>query len=1292
MALKDTLIGRAVQSVKNYVSNAINDDQGWIRQGKFTPVQQIKSNFTKAPTIAIGPAQVPNFFNPQVRQVNSNLLNKASSAIKNQFEIQKKDLSEYFVNPLKEHPVLGPATTNIEKGVNALGRTAQGYGELINTWKLPQEQRQQQLKQLEQKYTYGNAFKETKDVAKGALTAYGLASPKTAINSMLGGAAINTAIQGVKNVANKIPVTTGMGQAAQTGAGTGLSYSGTTRLTNSIVQYLANSIPLLKPLTEQSIQKGAPAVTDTLKEGIKKFFNTAGKNILKAAVIETAVETPVWGTLNQKEQETLLQSFQREAVENLVMNVGMAGVNTITDSKALFPIIKQSINDVIQSKIYSPEGIALQSGKINFGADIQPKTGGVEGVTVKSPIKVQPSSKIQVKPKEKIQIPTQPTLKIPTTETSQPIIPKERGFITTVKQAEQTKIPVKQKVQGTYEPISNKETLSQAQKIVSQNYDTAKSRVYNEPLTAETNLIGQELVRKAQKAGRYDEAIEIIETMAKKGTESGQAVQAFSVWQRLTPEGMLRYAQKEIKNANENAGFLTKVFRKGETKLSKETAQFITEQMTKVQKMADGIEKDKIVQSVMERINKEIPIGASEIFDAYRYQNLLSSPRTQLRNAYQNAYQALINRPLTMASEVTVDWVKSTLKGTERTKYMSDVPAYYKGLWNSRIDANNAFMNIWRGKENFTNLDINQIRNKNLPKSLTVVGRLMEGADKYFQSLIGGGEYARMMKNGATEEQAKIAAKKMAEYSLLRNLPDPKNKNGQGYVLSAIDGATQGVTELGRRIPALRWFIPFIRTPMNAAKQWIEYSPAGILTTAGAKDKSAQVAKALIGTAITGWGASLAMQDRTTWSAPTDSKEKELFYASGKKPYSIRFGDKWIPMTYFGPQALALAIPAAFKQYNEDSRTALTDNQVEKATKAVTSLLGFFSEQTFLQGLGNFVRAISGDTDYTYAGNISGNISQIIPLSSLQRYVSQIVDPVFRKTGGGTMTEQVVNQLKTQIPGLSKTLEPYKLPTGEVSTRNITDYIAPYTMGLEKPEYNQLLEDRQTKLQENAVLNKAKKEIVSGKSKQIGDNIVYTNENDNPAVLDLTKYDKIAKMPTTNKYNSALKESKQYSEAAKIIDNDGLDEEQKETALKRLGVSKEDAEYYSLANDNTNLKTMFVLDSVANKTHEEVLDTLAKQRKQVNGNMVATNTVLDNLVDEGVISKAEATQLKKYKYESGKLTPIKKSSGGKKIKVTLRKVGKIKFKKAKVTQLKTAQKFKKIKFQKYTPLKVKKYT
>jgi predicted transcriptional regulator len=218
------------------------------------------------------------------------------------------------------------------------------------------------------------------------------------------------------------------------------------------------------------------------------------------------------------------------------------------------------------------------------------------------------------------------------------------------------------------------------------------------------------------------------------------------------------------------------------------------------------------------------------------------------------------------------------------------------------------------------------------------------------------------------------------------------------------------------------------------------------------------------------------------------------------------------------------------------------------------------------------------------------------------------------------------------------------------------------------------MKQRQEKLQQNAVINQAKSEAEKGVGSVIGNTIVYTNENGNAATLDLTKYDKIASLPTTNKYNTAVRESKQYAEASKIIDNDELSDEQKQIALNRLGISQPDATYYAVANDNNNLKTLYSLDKIndimnANGSKQQVLDYLTEGRKEINGKMVVANGVLDNLVDEGVITKAEASAIKQIKLDSkGKKISLSKAKKPKKITFKAPKV--LKLKAPKITQIK----------------------
>ena len=201
----------------------------------------------------------------------------------------------------------------------------------------------------------------------------------------------------------------------------------------------------------------------------------------------------------------------------------------------------------------------------------------------------------------------------------------------------------------------------------------------------------------------------------------------------------------------------------------------------------------------------------------------------------------------------------------------------------------------------------------------------------------------------------------------------------------------------------------------------------------------------------------------------------------------------------------------------------------------------------------------------------------------------------------------------------------------------------------------------------------------------------YKNQNGNDAKLNLTSLDKIAKLPATNKYETAVKESAQYSKAATILDNAGLDAQQKQMALQKLGIDPVKAAYYQIANDDTNKKTMYVLDAVNKVPTEEAIRVLLENRKQVNGQMIASNAVLDNLVDEGIISANQAREIKKYELKDGKAVKMGKTSVKKPKKISIKapKLNKIKVKKIKIKKLKV-KKFKQVKLKAPKRLKLKK--
>jgi len=455
----------------------------------------------------------------------------------------------------------------------------------------------------------------------------------------------------------------------------------------------------------------------------------------------------------------------------------------------------------------------------------------------------------------------------------------------------------------------------------------------------------------------------------------------------------------------------------------------------------------------------------SDILTEYRYNNMLSSPRTIARNMFSNVVQTIVTRPAVKLTEATIDAFIKPLTGKQRETFFKDVPKYYYGLLKSIPDAFGEFKAVMKGERVLGQQDLKealgQIPSGKLPGFMTIPSKTLEATDRLLQNLIAGGE---MSAGKSAKEAAKIA-----EHSLFRAGLDIKNKTGQGRLLSGIDNVTSKIDGL-RKVPGGTWFIPFLRTPMNFAKMWVEYSPAGLLTLPGASRKKEQIAKMLIGSTITAVGAKMAWDGDTTWSTPKDPEAKDLFYASGKKPYSVKIGDSWVPMIYLGPWAFALALPAAIKYNNEDSPESLTDSNMKKLSKNLSSMAQFYSQQTFMEGVGKFVELLSGDPDASLEKNLAFTSGQVIPLQGLIRYVSTITDPIYRKSNG------FLEAIESGLPYFSKDLEPHTTPTGEPSKRNIYSYLAPYDITKEKEEYGKMLKLRNQELQSNNIRNEMDKE------------------------------------------------------------------------------------------------------------------------------------------------------------------------------------------------------------------------
>lgn len=120
------------------------------------------------------------------------------------------------------------------------------------------------------------------------------------------------------------------------------------------------------------------------------------------------------------------------------------------------------------------------------------------------------------------------------------------------------------------------------------------------------------------------------------------------------------------------------------------------------------------------------------------------------------------------------------------------------------------------------------------------------------------------------------------------------------------------------------------------------------------------------------------------------------------------------------------------------------------------------------------------------------------------------------------------------------------------------------------------------------------------------------------------------------------------TKAREIWNSEDFTTEQKNAAFKKLNVNAEDVRYDALANYSNDIKTQYLL-SKSQDRQTLFNNLLTGRKKSIGGNIFASDGVITNLVDQGILTKAEGAAFKKIDYNKDGTRVA--SSGGRKIKV-----------------------------------------
>lgn len=207
--------------------------------------------------------------------------------------------------------------------------------------------------------------------------------------------------------------------------------------------------------------------------------------------------------------------------------------------------------------------------------------------------------------------PVTPAVPTRTTNTIQ----QERGFATTLKESEKTPQGFVERLNALYAPKSNQETLAQANKRIAKDVEEATSYALgNSRFTAEKATVAQRLIDHYNNTGNVQRAVDIAEKVSEEATRAGQAVQALSMFNRLTPEGVLVYAQRLARKTNESIPVGAK-----EVKVTPDMAAKLTGLTQVSQKMTGVKDLANNVMDILDKAKSGKELSATEAEELRRF-------------------------------------------------------------------------------------------------------------------------------------------------------------------------------------------------------------------------------------------------------------------------------------------------------------------------------------------------------------------------------------------------------------------------------------------------------------------------------------------------------------------------------------------------------------------------------------------------------------------------------------------------------------------------------------------------
>lgn len=597
-----------------------------------------------------------------------------------------------------------------------------------------------------------------------------------------------------------------------------------------------------------------------------------------------------------------------------------------------------------------------------------------------------------------------------------------------------------------YKQITNKDSLNEAFDKLNKSgaSETFRwSNIDSKTATATDVAEGWILLKQYNDTGDYDSAIVVAKKMKEMGTSAGQTVQAFNIMERMTPEGMVKYAQSELTDAynimvkNKTKEWIDKY--RSDFDLQPSEVKFIVDTMKEVQNMEDGYSKKVKLAEIQKMMTDKLPPDKNSRLKSWMRISMLFNPKTQVRNVVGNALIMPVNSISDVISS-KVDKIIAKKTGV-RTTGTTDIKALLKGLKKGAYEATNDYKKGINTKDmdgnrfeisNQKSFSEKNLIGKSLNRTEALLNYVMDVGDRVFSEAA----FENSLQNQMTLNNTTEVTQEMIDIAHTEALQRTWNDNNNytKFVLDVRRGLNR-IKVAGYGLGDV--LIPFAKTPANLTKAIVDYSPAGLVSTItkGINLKNSlsngqytakmqhqfvqSLGKATAGTMLYVLGIALAKAGITSGESDDDKDTRDFIKnALGISSYSIKIGDKSFTYDWAQPIAAPLSITANVVNSKKNKETALSEAIIGSLDTAGSILL----EQSFLSSLND----VLSDNN----GVASGIVNEVLELPSrtiptFAKQIADLVDDTQRQTYEyDSPIKTAKNKIIAKLPGVSKTLSP----------------------------------------------------------------------------------------------------------------------------------------------------------------------------------------------------------------------------------------------------------------------------